>query len=87
MACERLTYSGVELGQKKKAFDGELARRASPSVVTSGVKGWSYIRNLNLEVNIKMKVSLKFSNNFHFKSIKLAYKKKLTLITPKQSTS
>lgn len=24
--CERLTYSGVELGQKKKAFDGELAR-------------------------------------------------------------
>lgn len=74
MACERLTYSGVELGQKK-AFDGELARIASPSVVTSRVKGWSYILNLNLEVNIQMKVSLKFSNNFHFKSTKLAHKK------------
>lgn len=32
-----------------------------------------------------MKVSLKFSNNFHFKSTKLAHKKKLTLIIPKQS--
>lgn len=54
--------------------------------MTTRVKGWSYVLNLNLEVNIKMKVSLKFSNNFHFNSTKLAYKK-LTLIIPKQSTS